>query len=84
MSSIFFQISRYEFLEAAKIYDVPSKEFALRIISFQSDRENYVFLPEVTMNELSILASIMRLKIVPGFRHLDDLRRYLYGHQYYR
>lgn len=80
MSSIFFQISSTDFLEASKIYDHPGKEFALRIITFQSGKEYFIFLPDVTLNELSVLASILKLRIVPNARYLDDLVRYLYGY----
>lgn len=79
MSSFFFQISGKDFLEAAKIYDNPGKHFALRIITFQNGKEHFIYLPDVTLNELSILASILKLKILPTFKHYDDLKRYIYG-----
>lgn len=82
MSSIFFQISKNDFLEASKMYGNASKEFGLRIISFQNGRENYVYLPEVTLNELSVLASILRLAIVPNIRNLDEFHKYLYSGYY--
>jgi uncharacterized protein YerC len=78
MSSIFFQISGIDFIEAVKIYDNPGKQFALRIITFQNGREYFVFLPDVTLNELSVLASILRLQIIPTLRNHDDFRRYLH------
>ena len=75
MSSVFFRISNTDFLEAARVYDHPSKEFAIRIVSFGNGKENYVYLPEVTLNELSLLATILRLQLIPNYGHLADLRR---------
>jgi len=83
MSSIFFQISGTDFLEAIKLSDYPAEQFALRIVSFKNGTECIVYLPDVSIAQLSTLASIFRVKIVPNFRHLDDLRRYLYGRSYY-
>ncbi len=84
MSSVFFQISNKEFLQALKIYDNPGKEFALRIISFHNGLENYTHLPDVTLNELSVLASILGLRMIPNLKHTGDLRNYLYhGSTYY-
>ena len=81
MTSIFFQISRFDFVEAAKIYG--SDSFGLRIVSFGSGRENYVYLPEVTLNELSMLVSILRLRLITGIRHVDELRKIIYQNAYY-
>jgi hypothetical protein len=82
MNSVFFQISRFDFLEAGKIYG-GRNEFGLRIISFGGGRENYVYLPEVTLNELSMLVAILRLSLIPGIRNLDELRKQVYQTAYY-
>ena len=84
MTSIFFQISNKDFLEASKIYNMyNNKQFAIRIISFQNGMENIIYLPEVTLDELSVLASIFRVKIIPNLRSLDDLRRLIGNIIYY-
>ncbi len=82
MSSVFFQISRFDFMEAGKIYG-SNNEFGLRIVSFNNGQENYVYLPEVTLNELSLLVSLLRLRLVPGVKTVYDLRKYAFGTYYY-
>lgn len=77
--SIFFQLSKSDFVEAFKYRDGRDQYFNLRIISFQGGREFFIYLPDVTLSELSVFASILRLRIIPDFRHLDDLRSYLYN-----
>lgn len=79
MSSVFFQISGTDFLEATKIYDNPGKEFAMRIITFKNGKESFVFLPDVTLNELSVLASILKLRIIPNFNRHNDFVKYYYN-----
>ena len=76
MASLFFQISRTDFLEALKIYDNPYKDYALRIVSFDNRREHVVYLPPVNLTELSVLVSILGLRMIPSFKHIDDVRRY--------
>lgn len=83
MTSIFFQISPTDYLEAAKIHDRGGKDYAIRIVSFAGGRQHYVYLPEVTLNELSLLASILNLKLVPTYNRLTDLRNYINGVVYY-
>lgn len=83
MTSIFFQISATDYLEAAQIYNRPGKEYAIRIVSFSGGRQHYVYLPEVSLNELSLLASILNLKLVPTYHRLTDLRNYINGVVYY-
>lgn len=83
MTSIFFQISGTDYLEAAKIYDRVGKDYAIRIVSFKNGRENHVYLPEVSINELSMLASILNLKLVPTYNRVGDLRNYVNGVIYY-
>ena len=82
MTSVFFQISRNDFLEASRTYS-RNKEFALRIVSFNNGIENYVYLPEVSLNELSLLATILRVRLVPGYNDVNQLRKYIYGSSYY-
>ena len=83
MASIFFQISRTDFLEASKIYGIGGKEFGLRVVSFQNGIPIFVYLPEVSLSELSILASIMRVRIVPNLRRIEDLQKYFVNVIYY-
>lgn len=83
MTSIFFQISKNDFIEASKIYGIPGKEFGVRIISFRNGVPIYVFLPEMSLNELSVLASILRVRIIPNIRHVNDLQNYFTGIVYY-
>lgn len=76
MVSIFFQISNKDYLEAMKVYDHPGKEFALRIVSFNGGMVNYVYLNDVSLQELSLLASILRLRVVSGLTSVNQLYRY--------
>ena len=76
MTSAFFQISSKEYLQALRIYDNPGKDFALRIITSQNGLDNYIYLPDVTLHELGILASILQLKMMPNIRHVSDLRMF--------
>lgn len=77
MTSIFFRISNQEYIEAMKIYDHPGKEFALRIISYKNGMEVYTYLSDVSLNELSVLAGILRLGIVQGISTVGELRSYV-------
>ncbi len=77
MTSVYFQISDTDFLEALRIHNSP-KDFALRIVTFKTGTEQYVYLPETTVNELTVLASILRIPIVSGIRNINDLRSYIY------
>ncbi|XWV26515.1 hypothetical protein QJ857_gp0552 [Tupanvirus soda lake] len=83
MSSVFFQISNFDFLEASRIYG-SNKDFAIRIVSINDrGRENIVYLPEVTINELSMLAGILRLRLLHGIRNINELYGFLYNGRYY-
>ena len=83
MSSIFFQISHKDFLEASKIYG-GHKDFGLRIISFDNyGKLHFVYLREVTINELSILASILGLAILTNIQNTNDLLGYIFPQKYY-
>ena len=64
MTSIFFQISPIDYLEAAKIYNRSGKDYAIRIVSLVGGQQRYVYLPEVSLNELSLLTSILNLKMM--------------------
>lgn len=83
MTSIFFQISRTDFLEASRIHQNYNKQFALRIVSLRYGIETFVYLPEVTLNELSILANIFQVIILPDIRSLDQLKRSMQQYIYY-
>lgn len=78
MSSVFFQISPTDYVEAAR---VPGgrKEFAMRIVSFANGMVNFVYLPEVSLNELSLLVSILNAYLLPNTRSIHDLQKYVYG-----
>ena len=78
--SIFFQISETDFLEAAKFYGYGNKEYALRIVSFKPDgKQTFVYLAPVSLNELSILTSILQLRLIPTLKTYTDLRPYYLG-----
>lgn len=79
MTSAFFQISSKDFLQALRVYDNPSKDFALRIVSFQSGLENYIYLNDVTIAELGMLITILKLKLIPNLKTTEDLRKIIYG-----
>lgn len=78
--SIFFQISRTDFLEAARIYN--TNEYGLRIVTYQNGVENFVYLPEVNLHGLSVLVSILRASIVSRIQNISELRRYIYTNIY--
>jgi hypothetical protein len=83
MTSVFFQISPNDFLEASRSYN-KYNEFALRIVSIYRDGIiNFVYLPEVNLNELSLLATIFKSKLLPGIHNLNDLKNNLYNRTYY-
>ncbi|AQN68201.1 hypothetical protein [Saudi moumouvirus] len=73
MSSVFFQISPFNYLEASRTHS-RYKDFALRIITYKEDGMHFVYLPEVTLDELSVLASILQAKILPNISNY----RYLF------
>lgn len=79
MSSVFFQISGTDFIEATKTYGALNKEFGLRIVSIQGSQIFYVYLPPVNLNELSILASIFQVRILQNIRNINELVNYLTG-----
>ncbi len=78
MTNVFFQFSNGDYLQAMRVYDNPGKDFAIRIVTFRNGQENYIYLPDVTLNELSVLASILRLKILPNLTTSNDLRNIIY------
>ena len=78
MTNIFFQFSNGNYLQAMRVYDNPGKDFAIRIVSFHNGQENYFYLPDVTLNELSILASILHLKFLPNLNTSNDMRNNIY------
>jgi hypothetical protein len=59
-----FKISESDYLEATPIFDHPNKTHGLRIISISEDKSYYVFLEPVTVQELGIITSILRLELV--------------------
>lgn len=82
MSSIFFQITPNDFLEAARVYNGTGKEFAIRIVSQKNGKLHFVYLPEVTLSELSLLVSIFRARIVQNMYSVNNLQRQLYDIYY--
>ncbi len=82
MNSVFFQISPNDFLEASRSYSKYG-EFALRIVSIHDGIVNFVYLPEVNLNELSLLATILKTKLLSGISNLNDLKLNFYGRSYY-
>lgn len=83
MSSIFFQISRTDYIEAAKVYGYGGNKYGIRIISFQSGIPFYVYLPEMTIEELSVLCSVLKVRVVPDIRLFGDLQKYYINVVYY-
>jgi hypothetical protein len=83
MSSIFFQISKNDFVEASRTFHIPGKEFGVRIVSFQNGIPIFVYLPEMTLNELSVLASILKVRIVPNINQISGLQKYFTNVIYY-
>lgn len=82
MASVFFQISTNDFIEASRSYSKYGG-FALRIVSIYNGIINFVYLPEVNLNELSLLATILKTKLLHGINNLDDLKAHFYGRPYY-
>lgn len=82
MSSVFFQISANDFIEASRSYSKYG-EYALRIVSIYDGIVNFVYLPEVNLNQLSLLATILKTKLIHGIHNLNDLKLNLYGRNYY-
>lgn len=74
MISLFFQISPSDYAEAVRSTTSPDR-FALRIVSFQPQGETFVYLPEVTLNELTVFASVLHLTFLPGINSLEHLRQ---------
>ncbi|AEX61497.1 hypothetical protein c7_R434 [Megavirus courdo7] len=73
MTSVFFRLSENNFLEASRTH-AKYKDFALRIVTYKTDGAHFIYLPDVSLNELSILASIMQAQLVTGISNY----RYLY------
>lgn len=83
MSSIFFQISRTDFIEASKIYGVTDKEFGVRLVSFKSGIPVYAYLPQMSLNELGVLVSLLKATMVTNIGYFDDLQKYYFNVIYY-
>lgn len=77
MSSIFFRITPYDFLEAAPL-DPAKYNFAVRIVSFKNGMENYTILNSINFNELTLLVTILRGQLIEGVNYVNDLRRIIY------
>nr|WBF70888.1 hypothetical protein [Megavirus caiporensis] len=73
MTSVFFRLSDNNFLEASRTH-AKYKDFALRIVTYKTDGVHFIYLPDVSLNELSVLASIMQAQLVTGISNY----RYLY------
>lgn len=76
MTSIFFQISQYDFIEASKTHGLYGKDYGVRIVSFRNGLINYVYLPQMSLDELSLLATLLKTRIVPNVRSLAELQGY--------
>lgn len=81
MQSVFFQISRTDFLEAATIYN--SLDYALRIVSIVNGTVHYIYLHQMTLKELSLLVALLRAKMINGVTNANDLYRYVQAVTYY-
>ena len=74
-SNVFFQISRTDYIEASEIYH-SYRTFGVRIVSFQHNVPIFVYLPEMTINELSILSGLLRTRLMSNIHSIDQLQRY--------
>ena len=83
MSSIFFQISRTDFVEASKKYGSYNNEFGIRIISYQNGKETYVYLPSMNLSELTVFATLLRVAVIPNVYTINELRVYVSQQLYY-
>ena len=73
MTSIFFQTPNGDFLYSQKISNYGGERFRTRMISFRDGTPKTIYLSDVTLNELSILAAVLRSNVVPNVRSLRDL-----------
>ena len=76
MKTYFFQIAPNSFLEASPIYDHPNKTHGLRLVSINHNKESFVHLQSVNLNELKIIVNLLHLKYFPNFKHFDQVRAY--------
>jgi hypothetical protein len=83
MSSVFFRISDRDYIEASRTYGRTDKQYGVRIISFQNGMRNIVYLPEMSLDELTFFVALLHGQLVSGLRQLDDLQNYLYRIYYY-
>ena len=72
MTSIFFRISTYDFIEASKTYG-QGQEYGVRIISFRHGVPVYVYLPEMSVSSLSLLVVILKAPLMENVWHINDL-----------
>ncbi|BCS83031.1 hypothetical protein QLL95_gp1092 [Cotonvirus japonicus] len=72
MSSVFFQISGNTFIEASKLH-ARNNDFAIRIISFANGVPEFVYLPDLSLDQLSLLALILRGRIIQNVDNYNDL-----------
>lgn len=77
MTSVFFKISPYDYIEAAPL-NISNNLYAVRIVSFKNNGYDYVILNNLTSHELVTLITILRGKIVPDVYYLNDLKNLIY------
>lgn len=78
MSSIFFQISDNEYLEASRIHS-HKKEYALRLVTFKNGIPEFVYLPDVTMDELATILTIFRARMISGVNNYRTMYNQWYN-----
>jgi hypothetical protein len=74
MASRFFQLSDYLFFE---ILQIPNGMYASRFISYEGGKESIVYMPPMTLQGASLLASIYNFIFLNTIYHINDLRRYM-------
>jgi len=81
-TSVFFQISRTDYIEASELYS-GHRVFGVRIVSFQNGLPIFIYLPEMTINELSILSELLRTRLMTDVSSLSQLQRYFATMRFY-
>lgn len=71
MSSVFFQISPNNYFEAKPRDDY--RFYGLRLVSFDNGTPEFIYFPDVNIDQLSVLLSIFRAKIMYNIGNINNL-----------